>query len=185
MDNSAPIMSQGDYPWCFFVELPLGGSRLCELALWEVFTWVWAWWGTRFLWVWEPSGPNFIPFSQSLSTLALIEEFLGKRELPCLPGVEGPGIQKWVRNISYFREFIAALFLEPWHDLLKVFHSLSLFFSSTPFLPRSREVLRVSCCVGGTVLGVGELRQDRRDTEKRRPRPCLHLRHDSLRANTK
>lgn len=69
--------------------------------------------------------PNVVPFSQSLSTLALIEEFLGKREMPCLPGAEGQGVQKWVRNVSYFREFFAALFLEPWHGLLKVFFSFS------------------------------------------------------------
>lgn len=55
---------------------------------------------------------DFFPCSQSLSTLALIEEFLGKRDVPCLPGAEGQGAQKWVRNVSYFREFIASLFLE-------------------------------------------------------------------------
>lgn len=57
------------------------------------------------------SEPSVVPFSQSLSTLALIEEFLGKREVPCPPGAEGQGAQKWVRNVSYFREFTAASFL--------------------------------------------------------------------------
>ena len=71
-----------------------------------------------------------VPFSQSLSTLALIEEFLGKREVPCLPGAEGQGVQKWVRNVSYFREFIAALFAEPWQGLPKGFLSLSPLSSS-------------------------------------------------------
>lgn len=71
----------------------------------------------------------FFPFSQSLSTLALIEEFLGKRDMPCPPGAEGQGAQKWVRNVSYFREFITALFLESWQDLFRVFLSFSLLNS--------------------------------------------------------
>lgn len=96
---------------------------------------MWACWGARCLWVWEPSEPSVVPFSQSLSTLALIEEFLGKRDVPCLPGAEGEGVQKWVRNVSYFRELIAALFLEPWRGLLKSLLSFSLSFSSTPLSP--------------------------------------------------
>ena len=71
--------------------------------------------------------------SQSLSTLALIEEFLGKREVPCPPGAEGQGAQKWARNISYFREFIAASFWGPWQGLFKGFLSFSLVFPSAPF----------------------------------------------------
>lgn len=80
---------------------------------------------TSFLRVWDHLN-YFFHFSQSLSTLALIEEFLGKRDMPCLPGAEGQGTQKWVRNVSYFREFIAALFLESWQDLFKDFLSFSL-----------------------------------------------------------
>lgn len=65
--------------------------------------------------------------------MALIEEFLGKREVPCLPGAEGQGVQKWVRNVSYFREFIAALFAELWQGLPKGFLSLSpLSFLHSP-----------------------------------------------------
>lgn len=75
------------------------------------------------------SESNVAPFSQSLSTLALIEEFLGKREVPPPPGAEGQGVQKWVRNVSYFREFIAALFLQPWRGLLKASFSPSLLYS--------------------------------------------------------
>lgn len=68
--------------------------------------------------------------------MALIEEFLGKRDVPCLPGAEGQGGQKWVRNVSYFRELIAAWFLKPWQGLLKGF-TFSLSFSSTPFSLRN------------------------------------------------
>lgn len=81
--------------------------------------------GNKFPWVQAPSEPDLVPSSQSLSTLALIEEFLGKRDVPCLPGAEGQGAQKWVRNVSYFREFTAALLLEPWQGLLKGFLSFS------------------------------------------------------------
>lgn len=151
------------------------GSRFWELPLSEGYIWLWVHWGTRFPWVWEPSEPNVVPSSQSLSTLALIEEFLGKREVPCLPGADGQGVQKWVRNVSYFREFTAALFLEPWQGLLKAFLSFSAFLSSTPFstkcvgvsgVTKSREVLRASCYVWGTVLGAGELGQDTGRAEK-------------------
>ena len=48
-------------------------------------------------------------------------------------GAEGQGVQKWIRNVSYFREFIAALFAEPWQGLPKGFLSLSpLSFLHSP-----------------------------------------------------
>lgn len=53
--------------------------------------------------------------------------------MPCLPGADGQGVQKWVRNVSYFREFIAALLLESWQGLLKGSLSFSAFLSSTLF----------------------------------------------------
>lgn len=83
---------------------------------------------------------DFFSFSQSLSTLALIEEFLGKRDVPCLPGAEGQGTQKWVRNVSYFREFTAALFLESYQDLFKGFLFLSFFSCQTPFFFKCTEI---------------------------------------------
>ena len=77
---------------------------------------------------------DFFSFSQSLSTLALIEEFLGKRDVPCLPGAVGQGTEKWVRNVSYFREYTAALFLESYQDLFKGFLFLSFFLLSNSIL---------------------------------------------------
>lgn len=119
----------------------------CENSHCQKAVWLWSWWRKRFPWVWESSESNVVPFSQSLSTLALIEEFLGKREVPCLPGAEGQGVQKWVRNVSYFREFIAALFLEPWQGLLKGFLFYSFFSSPTPF---SIKCLGISMISQGT-----------------------------------
>lgn len=126
------------------------------------------------------SKSSVVPFSQSLSTLALIEEFLGKREVPPPPGAEGQGVQKWVRNISYFREFIAALFPEPWQGLLKAssFSLSSLLYSPSDawdclWLARSREILGMSSYRGGPGLRAGCLGESGRAQRSKRPRPCV------------
>uniref|UniRef100_A0A4W3JZX0 RAD54 like 2 n=1 Tax=Callorhinchus milii TaxID=7868 RepID=A0A4W3JZX0_CALMI len=45
---------------------------------------------------------KILVFSQSLSTLSVIEEFLGKRPVPGLVDFEGQP-QTWIRNINYYR----------------------------------------------------------------------------------
>ncbi|XP_063797460.1 helicase ARIP4 isoform X2 [Pseudophryne corroboree] len=48
-------------------------------------------------------GDKTLVFSQSLSTLTIMEEFLAKRPMPATPGSEGQEAHTWVRNVNYYR----------------------------------------------------------------------------------
>ncbi|XP_032065797.1 helicase ARIP4 isoform X1 [Thamnophis elegans] len=48
-------------------------------------------------------GDKLLVFSQSLSTLCVIEDFLAKRPVPSPPGLDAQGTHNWIRNVNYYR----------------------------------------------------------------------------------